>query len=76
MEEWIFIGIAVFLIFLLVIASSKTEVRDDYDSTYMGIGPSKAKEEMFYHPVTGYKGNKANMDAYITNREKELTNGK
>ena len=33
---------------------------------------SKPKEEEFYHPVTGYKGTKSEMDAYIINREKNL----
>lgn len=33
---------------------------------------SKPKEEEFYHPVTGYKGTKSEMDAYIINREKKL----
>lgn len=32
----------------------------------------KPKEEMFYHPVTGYKGTKSEMDAYICNRERGL----
>jgi hypothetical protein len=27
---------------------------------------------MFYHPVTGYKGTKSEMDVYIINREKKL----
>ena len=30
------------------------------------------KEPEFYHPVTGYKGTKSEMDAYIINREKKL----
>lgn len=76
MEECIFIGIAVFLMFLLIVSSSKSELKDDYEVTYKDIKYNKEKEEMFYHPVTGYKGDKANMDAYIINREKELTNGK
>lgn len=36
--------------------------------------PPEEKEEMFYHPVTGYKGTKAEMDTYIMNRERELKN--
>ena len=28
------------------------------------------KEPTFYHPVTGYKGTKSEMDTYIINREK------
>lgn len=76
MEEWIFIGIAVCLMFLLIVASSKSELKDDYEVSYKDIKYNEEKGEMFYHPVTGYKGDKANMDAYIINREKKLTNGK
>jgi len=76
MEECIFIGIAVFLMFLLIVSSSKSELKDDYEVPYKDTNYNKEKEEMFYHSVTGYKGDKANMDAYIINREKELTNGK
>lgn len=32
------------------------------------------KEPEFYHPVTGYKGTKSEMDAYIINRERKLRN--
>lgn len=35
----------------------------------------KEDEEIFHHPVTGYSGNRANMDAYIINRERKLRNG-
>jgi hypothetical protein len=31
-------------------------------------------EETFYHPTTGYKGTKSDMDTYIINREKKLKN--
>jgi len=34
------------------------------------------KEEIFHHPVTGYSGNRSNMDTYIINREKKLKNDK
>ena len=30
------------------------------------------KEPEFYHPVTGYKGTRSEMDAYIINRERKL----
>ena len=43
-----------------------------YDDVPHKFYEDKEEEEMFYHPVTGYKGNKVNMDAYIQNREKEL----
>ncbi|HPQ80071.1 MAG TPA: hypothetical protein PLG47_06425 [Candidatus Dojkabacteria bacterium] len=76
MQEWIFIGIAVFIMFLLIISSFKSELKDDCEVPYKDIKYNKEKEEMFYHPVTGYKGTRADMDAYIINREKELTNDK
>lgn len=34
----------------------------------------KIQEEMFYHPVTGYRGTKSEMDTYIINRERKLNN--
>ena len=33
-----------------------------------------SKEPEFYHPVTGYKGTKSEMDTYIINRERKLSN--
>lgn len=33
------------------------------------------KEEHFYHPTTGYKGTRSEMDTYIVNRERKLKNG-
>ena len=69
----IIIYLIITIIAMILIGFSSTS-KLDY-SVYEDVSdtPYKDKEEeMFYHPVTGYKGNKANMDAYIQNREKEL----
>ena len=73
MEETILIIIGV--IFLVVLVMSKDdntmqidESEDDCSFKY------ENKEEQFYHPVTGYKGTRSEMDTYIVNRERNKLN--
>jgi hypothetical protein len=63
--------ILIILFFVFLIAFSK----DNTDSENNDINwreDYKEKEESFYHPVTGYKGTKSEMDVYIINRERKL----
>lgn len=68
--------IIISIIFLLILFTSKNndsleELEQKLDIPYKDRFHNK-QEEMFYHPVTGYKGTKVEMDAYIINREKKL----
>ena len=81
MENYIFLGVIVLFIALLILNSNKKyknpeeelwDLENELDIPYKDRFYNKDEEEMFYHPVTGYKGNRANMDAYIINREKQL----
>jgi hypothetical protein len=69
--------IIVIILFTLILFSnnddnkSSEELDIPYKDRYYN---SKPKEEQFYHPVTGYKGTKSEMDAYIINRERKLKN--
>jgi hypothetical protein len=76
MENYVVIGtlIVAFFLILLFGGNSETPTFPDED-LYKPSDLDEEDEEMFYHPVTGYKGNRANMDAYIQNREKDLKNG-
>ena len=70
--------IFIFVVILFVILLSSSNDEKDL-STYENEPPRfkdyrEDKEPKFYHPVTGYKGTKAEMDAYIINREKKLRN--
>lgn len=73
------IGIVFVLVFLKNFNESNCteeelwEMENELDIPYKDRF-NKTDEPMFYHPVTGYKGNRANMDAYIVNRERELKN--
>jgi len=72
MDELIFIIISVILLLLLIISrednSTKIESKDINPHTWRELEDI----ECFYHPVTGYKGTKSEMDTYIINREKKL----
>lgn len=69
------------LIFIVILFLSKDddksfeELEQELDIPYKDKFHNK-KEPEYYHPVTGYKGTKSEMDAYIINREKDLTNNK
>lgn len=61
--------IILFFVFLIVFSKDNKDLENDdlnWREDY------KEKEEQFYHPVTGYKGTKFEMDVYIINREKKL----
>jgi len=75
--ELIVLGIICILFLAVVILTTNSErsssLEDDrYDEDRIKFPYEENDEEMFDHPVTGYRGTKANMDAYIQNREKEL----
>jgi hypothetical protein len=36
------------------------------------ISDEPVVDDIFSHPTTGYKGNRSEMDAYISNRERKL----
>jgi len=70
MEETIFIVISIILcIALFTSKDNEEDVEINNDKFYFD---EKPKEEQFYHPVTGYKGTKSEMDAYIINRENDM----
>lgn len=61
--------IILFFIFLITFSKDDEDIENDdlnWREDY------KEKEEQFYHPVTGYKGTKSEMDVYIINRERKL----
>ena len=75
MEETILIIIGViFFIALVRLKDDNTmqidETEDDYSFK------NEIKEEQFYHPVTGYKGTRSEMDTYIQNRERDKKYGR
>ena len=87
MENLIFaILIIVFVVLVIIFNKDDGEPFDemednwkypDEDNYISGYDPyEKDKEEMFYHPTTGYKGTRAEMDAYIINRENEMKDEK
>jgi len=64
-------GILVILFFIFLFAFSKDD--EDLENDDLNWREDyKEKEEQFYHPVTGYKGTKSEMDAYIINRERKI----
>ena len=74
MSDLIFI-IAIILFVILLFSSNDEKDLSIYDDEPLRFKDYREDEEpKFYHPVTGYKGTKAQMDAYIINREKELRN--
>lgn len=65
--------ISVIFLIVLIIPTKNAEEDVIEDPTFWREYKDK-NEEILYHPVTGYSGNKVNMDAYIINRERELYN--
>jgi hypothetical protein len=69
--------ICIILLLILFTSSdedkSLEELEQELDIPYKDRFHNK-NEPQFYHPVTGYKGTKSEMDAYIVNREKKLKN--
>ena len=59
------------ILFILLITSKDVEVKTEIDDNIL-FKDDAEKEPEFYHPVTGYKGTRSEMDAYIINREKKL----
>ena len=82
LADIIFIIFLVIVVFLIIfkwsdVKSTEEELFDleqELDIPYKDRFYNKEDEEIFHHPVTGYSGNRANMDAYIINREKKLKN--
>lgn len=72
--------IIVFVLLLIILTSkedeSLEELEQKLDIPYKDRYYNSKKEEQFYHPVTGYKGTKSEMDVYIINRERKLKNEK
>ena len=68
---------AIVLFGLLLISKEDNTMISDIDETFdYRFYETKEKEEEFYHPVTGYKGTRSQIDAYICNRENDLKNNK
>ena len=66
MEETIFI--IIIIIFFIALLKSSDVTKDNY--SFRDEFKDENKEEQFYHPTTGYKGTKEEMNTYIINREK------
>jgi hypothetical protein len=63
--------ILVILFFIFLIAFNKND--EDLENDDLNWRKDyREKEEQFYHPVTGYKGTKSEMDVYIMNRERKI----
>ena len=74
MSDLIFIFVIILFVILLSSSNNEKDL-STYDDEPPRFKDYRGDEEpKFYHPVTGYKGTKAEMDAYIINREKELRN--
>ena len=72
MENLILFGLVMFILYLIAKSGdqdAQVEIVDD--NRPLPGDRFKQKEKMFYHPVTGYKGTRSEMDAYIVNRENE-----
>lgn len=52
----------------------ESEIEIEEDEPFH-IPEDKPEVEYFYHPTTGYKGTKSEMDTYISNRERKWKNG-
>lgn len=77
--ETVFIVISIILILIIIFGKTDEKSLEEQffdDEQELDINWRdrfhNIKEPEFYHPVTGYKGTKSEMDAYIINREKEL----
>jgi len=72
--EITFIIISIVLIIVLIM-SKEVDSEDMENEKFSFRNDLKIeKEPQFYHPTTGYKGTRSEMDAYIVNREKSLKN--
>lgn len=71
METIIYIIAAVLIIAVFTSKEDKSleELEQELDIPYKDRFHNK-EEPTYYHPITGYKGTKSEMDAYIINREK------
>lgn len=62
--------IIIFIVYLIILGSENEDLENrDLNNYHHKL---KNKEEEFYHPVTGYKGTKSEMDTYIINRERKI----
>lgn len=65
--------IIIFVVFMIVMGDTDDSLNDTEQDLNTSLKNNfKEKEPEFYHPITGYKGTKSEMDTYITNREKKL----
>ena len=70
MSDLIFIFVIILFVILLSSSNNEKDL-STYDDEPLRFKDYRRDEEpKFYHSVTGYKGTKAEMDAYIINREK------
>ena len=70
--------ILIIIFFIVLFTLNKNDennesVEDDNSNWRKDIYEKQQEDlEHFYHPVTGYKGTKSEMDTYIINRERKL----
>ena len=65
--------VILFFVFLIIFNKDDKDIENNDLSWREDIYyKEKEEKESFYHPVTGYKGTKSEMDTYIINREKKL----
>lgn len=70
--ETIFIILTMLLLIGLFTSNEDNKSLEEFETDVPhGDKFHNKKEEQFYHPVTGYKGTKSEMDAYIINRERK-----
>lgn len=72
MNDLIFIFVIILFVILLFSSNDEKDLSTYDDEPTRFKDYREDEEPKFYHPVTGYKGTKAEMDAYIINREKKL----
>jgi hypothetical protein len=62
--------IIIFIVYLIILGSEGKDLENkDLNNYHHEL---ENKEEEFYHPITGYKGTKSEMDTYIVNRERKI----
>lgn len=71
MEIIVKILILLLVIYIFTFKDDDKSLEEELDIPYKDRFHNK-KEPEYYHPVTGYKGTKSEMDAYIINRERKF----
>lgn len=75
LSEIVFLCVIILISYLISQQEDIEESEEEIHSLEGYSEPRYEDEEMFYHPVTGYKGTRDQMDAYIQNRERDMRNG-